>query len=821
MRSLISDLQKNYPDDPTAKKAIIQLNTDLVTLDAEYNKLSDMVAKGERDDHNEQCTKVAQNEAKIRSAKKHFKKKESEESVKTLAYQHLPFESDFQLSDPQDPPSFLWEDRYLQHPDLRSLPRSQDVFRKIELDPCLLLALPKPSATAGRILEHAIQTFEDLVSKNKPLTFKFGITHDASIRWNNETFGYKYSKDIFDYMLVIYGASNPYGPAFLEAASCVSQILTAEAVAHDMGECRAADVGVRQWAKCHVKNSERDVHRTMKKQKTKLEIPVGTIDCDGCEIPWISPESWLQFVVDRGLWPVLAGCALSDYEGARCNWSEFWQTYEKVNPSFDLFHMQGIDLSRTAACLIHGDEGRTLKRGGMLVTSLQSALGRGYDEKRVRRQALAAGDRPPLYVNFAGHSFTTRFVVSTIPKTAYDVQPELFHSALDHVARSCRKLLDNGCVDKSRGGETFRIVILGVKGDAPYLTKAAHFYRSYNTTAKRGEERGPPKGCCPYCLAGTRLCAAEEVATDKPQWLSTVGVKLPWVRNPALIRHLVHDRSFPAGFFKSDIWHVFHLGFGRSWVASVLQCTLPYLPCDNLEQKFDFLTSKYLAWCAGNKKQAHVSRITPYLMSYGDASGAMGNWHKGALTTNFMQFLVDLLGQIPLDQEGLLLKCRAATYRMNAMFSLLYRAGAFLTENECVFVSEQGLAYLDTYAHLANAMFRAGKQWLFPLYPKLHIFHHIILEVKQQGLAVKTACNPTMWGCQMDEDLVGKASRLSRRVSIRKVASRSLDRPLHMQPLYGVGCWFRKESGCVWVGFWTACLFVGVSCMCMLSLFEQ
>lgn len=135
-----------------------------------------------------------------------------------LAYQHLPFESDFQLSDPQDPPSFLWEDRYLQHPDLRSLPRSQDVFRKIELDPCLLLALPKPSATAGRILEHAIQTFEDLVSKNKPLTFKFGITHDASIRWNNETFGYKYSKDIFDYMLVIYGASNPYGPAFLEAA---------------------------------------------------------------------------------------------------------------------------------------------------------------------------------------------------------------------------------------------------------------------------------------------------------------------------------------------------------------------------------------------------------------------------------------------------------------------------------------------------------------------------------------------------------------------------------------------------------------------------
>ena len=39
-------------------------------------------------------------------------------------------------------------------------------------------------------------------------------------------------------------------------------------------------------------------------------------------------------------------------------------------------------------------------------------------------------------------------------------------------------------------------------------------------------------------------------------------------------------------------------------------------------------------------------------------------------------------------------------------------------------------------------------------------------------------CSPMMFGCQMDEDVVGKASRLSRRVNIRKVSQRALDRYL-------------------------------------------
>ena len=114
--------------------------------------------------------------------------------------------------------SIAWKDIYLQHDDLAWLPRSQDVFRKIEKDPYLSLDIPKPGATAGVVLQHSINLFQKLLEANKPMSFKFGITHDPAIRWHNSTFGYKVSKERFQHLIAIYAASNPHGPAFLEAA---------------------------------------------------------------------------------------------------------------------------------------------------------------------------------------------------------------------------------------------------------------------------------------------------------------------------------------------------------------------------------------------------------------------------------------------------------------------------------------------------------------------------------------------------------------------------------------------------------------------------
>lgn len=111
-----------------------------------------------------------------------------------------------------------FQDAYLQHADVANLPRSQDAFRRLEMDPCMSLKLAKPGSTAGTVLRHSSMVFEDLFQKQKPMTFKFGISHDPCLRWHNSRFGYKHGKERFECMTIVYTASNPHGPAFLEAA---------------------------------------------------------------------------------------------------------------------------------------------------------------------------------------------------------------------------------------------------------------------------------------------------------------------------------------------------------------------------------------------------------------------------------------------------------------------------------------------------------------------------------------------------------------------------------------------------------------------------
>ena len=400
----------------------------------------------------------------------------------------------------------------------------------------------------------------------------------------------------------------------------------------DIGQEEAAKTGINKWASCKLENSERDTHQVIKKQGTTLDVPLSQMTLQNdMTIDWIDPRDWLTWLVRKGLWTRLAGVGRDEHATARAVWTDFWERYRVVQPHFQLFDMEDIDLSRTAAFLIHGDEGRTLKRQAIMVTALQSALGYGFDRKRMVR---GGGGPQPLKVNYLGHSFTHRFIISMMPKTLYESETESFHNAMENVAISLKSLLLDGYCDPTTN-ELFRIAIIAVKGDAPYLAKVGRLYRSFNTLVKRGDERTAPKGICHRCLAGTYGYPAEQIDTVSPKWLETQGVKLPWMKTPAVIKHLAHDMSDPSNFFQGDIWHIVHLGFGRSWVASVIQLVLEVVPAPNLESKWQWLTNDYKRFCKQSRRQCHISNITPYLMSYGDKTGCMGQWHKGALTTIF------------------------------------------------------------------------------------------------------------------------------------------------------------------------------------------
>lgn len=542
-----------------------------------------------------------------------------------------------------------------------------------------------------------------------------------------------------------------------------------------MGEVAANKSGILDWAKIKDHTSERDTSRVIKKQGTKLGVPITEINVRTKVMPWIDPRAWFEYIIRFGLLHYFAGLRVCEKLRFRARLLEFWENMKRIQPHFSLFCDDDdggntCDFSRLVPLYIHGDEGRTLKKGGLMIVSVQPVIGGGFAEKRLKRPK----DFDRMQVNFKGHSFSTRLISLVIPKTLYESDQSFFQEAMDKFTDSMKGLLENGVVDSSTG-ETFRFCIIGVKGDMPFLQKVGGLKRSWNTTVKRGTARTPAKGICFLCLAGTAGFPCEDVSA-RPDWVRTIGIKDPWDRTPSILATLPHDLKNPAEHFKVDVWHCVHLGLGKSFVSSVVQLTLPFVPATNNDERFQWLTGHYKSFCKRTKRQPHVTKITPYLVSFGDKTGAVGCWHKGALTTVLLAWIVALLYDLHVDD--FLKSCRLAAERLNALFGFLYEAPLFLEKNEAEWASMHGTQFLQEYAHFALSQYQLRKPHLFPLYPKMHYIDHIFKRLRWEADDCDKAFNCLSTSCQMDEDAVGKSSRISRRVNIRLVQRRTLERYL-------------------------------------------
>ena len=555
-------------------------------------------------------------------------------------------------------------------------------------------------------------------------------------------------------------------------ASCRSQIATARAVSSEFGEDQTHKSGIQDWARIGDRNSERDVNRVVSKHGTTLPVPITEIAIKNQTIPWISPKNWLQYIVDHSLVYMLSGLSYETKNQVGWTWREFWSKWRTLNPDFDLFYKDDFDPSTTIGLYVHGDEGRTLKKNALMVTSLQSILGHGFNEKRMKRDR----DGEKLQVNFAGHTAMTRFVISVLPKVTYQSDPEVFHTFIDKVAEELKDLLEIGLRD-SLTGVTYKFVVLGVKGDMPYLQKVGRLKRSWNTTVKRGQQRKEPPGVCHLCLAGTPMYPCEDTS-HKPCWAPTIGVKVPWSATPGILKCLPHDRVHPGSHFKADLWHCIHLGIGKSFISSTVHLALDLVPASNNDERFEWLTDHYVRWCRSVQTCTYVSKISAYLISYNDARGASGNWSKGSLTRNLMRWLVALLNDLRPNRGHLLLVAKRAAMDLNVLLSFLYNAALFLDRDECNFVYKKGMCFLQTYTDLATKLFNLGRPHLFPLFPKGHAVHHIWYTIYLDSIEYGFSMNPLSASCQQDEDTVGRTSRLSRRVSVKLTMRRTLERHL-------------------------------------------
>ena len=101
---------------------------------------------------------------------------------------------------------------------------------------------------------------------------------------------------------------------------------------------------------------------------------------------------------------------------------------------------------------------------------------------------------------------------------------------------------------------------------------------------------------------------------------------------------------------------------------------------------------------------------------------------------------------------------------------------------------ELSLALLDfvkAYMYEAATSHELGFSH-FPLFPKLHALHEIAYALDFQSKTGPSCLNPASHSCSLDEDFIGHCAAVSRQVSPRIIAQRTLQRYLaHIQVAWG------------------------------------
>jgi len=156
-----------------------------------------------------------------------------------------------------------------------------------------------------------------------------------------------------------------------------------------------------------------------------LDIPISWIEMgENGDFPVLSIKDTMAYLVNSKNLGKLVGDAPT--EGLQSTLLEFWRRYAYEWPDFGIYDDASagkLSLSRTIPTYIHGDEGRGFKRSGVMILSLQGAIGRGSKPFQ-KRHPIRSIRKIKMGVNLQGSSFNSRFLYAAMPKRFYHSTPE-------------------------------------------------------------------------------------------------------------------------------------------------------------------------------------------------------------------------------------------------------------------------------------------------------------------------------------------------------------------------------------------------------------
>ena len=140
---------------------------------------------------------------------------------------------------------------------------------------------------------------------------------------------------------------------------------------------------------------------------------------------------------------------------------------------------------------------------------------------------------------------------------------------------------------------------------------------------------------------------------------------------------------------------------------------------------------------------------------------------------HFFNFLSLCVGCVWSVQSLTLPSQAIGTSAMNTAVSAMYYEGFFIRWPRAQKIAKLWLLFLQKYSLATAIVYRRGLN-RFSIVPKLHMLHHGALRLLRE--AQRAEENSTVWcinplseSVQMEEDRIGRPSRLSRRVNPKQI----------------------------------------------------
>ncbi|CAK9000117.1 unnamed protein product [Durusdinium trenchii] len=490
------------------------------------------------------------------------------------------------------------------------------------------------------------------------------------------------------------------------------------------------------------------------------------------EFPFVRFSSWLRYLMDTNRFSQI--CGVKSLPDMMETLREFWVRFEKIHPTHQIFQRFRDGSVIPSLCLpvySHTDEGRTYQKQGILVVSTHGALGRHLKQSG-------------MGMNFTGRSLSTQFLFATMLRSAYSENEEIFNKLMGVYASDMHDLVEHGVWNSSRTCRLWCLHI-GTKGDLPALVKCGLLQRSFRNVPKAPNSVSFCGGICHLCLAGRErpVHYPFEDLKASASCLATKFVEKPWPVPglPLLLHNLPLEVGKEEAFFKPDLWHNWHAGVGKLWIGGCLVIlSESCIPGSSVENKLGWLTHDWRTWCKNHRLAPFVTKIDRATLSYTTSkSWPEGHWSKGQATTHLMMYLQDLCARKVENQtdDPLLHSIVHGTKCMNLFLAELYVQGYWIPSPLARKIAALGFQFCETYERCAS-LCHERHQNRFPLHPKCHMLLHHAHQLMDDARCGDWAVNPLAESNQMQEDYIGRPSRISRRVAKRTIHLRALQRTI-------------------------------------------